>query len=186
MRWVLVVAVLVAALLGAASAQAEQATQVGRLDAIVGGEAHTAYAYELARAGAPVTTATFVVLDMGGATFANLNAQFHADDSFSHTGAFSLDASFSAPLATCPCSASFADIYYWTTEALNADFYRSLTWDVTLVSAADNGDGSYRVEGTFSALMGYVDDWSVDDGAPDPSRTIQVSGTFVIARALPE
>lgn len=174
------VIVLMVALLGAAAAQA---TQVGQLEVTVDGETRTLYAYELMHEGELATTTTFTVRTMAGSPFANLYAQFHADDSFQTAGAFSFDASFSGTLAACPCAALFADAYYWTTSALYSDFYQAIEWEVTLVSAADNGDGSYSLEGEFTALMGYVDD-AADNDTPDPSRTLQVSGAFVITRAL--
>jgi hypothetical protein len=183
-RLVRVVFVLLALVVGAASAQ--DATVIGTIDATIDGEPVSWYQIEIATEEGPAPLSTWSNLMM---TIYDVTLQGFLEPRFmvDRTLAISLSLTGGLPEG-CPCTFDdfSASVLYLSGGSISGDLYASDeeggSATVVLDVFEPIGDGAYRVEGSFDATLVYVESFAA---GPDPDDTIEIAGDFVVER-LPE
>lgn len=175
-------AVVTLAGLGTAAAQFEViGTATGSLD----GEARTWYFLGFEGDEGPDGTARLEAMEVGPVVFYMLDLQGHAEERNLVAGTLSVTGTMWSGVEACPCVFDESEVMYFSTSSMFEAVYQSLESEVVLesVELADGGPVSAR--GRFSAVLGLVAN-VVSDREPDPERTIQIAGEFVIDRVVYE
>lgn len=173
---------LLLALAGAAWAQ--DAETVGTIEGTVNGEPMTWYLLAMDTPEGPQSTATWSSI-MG--VMYDLSLQAHPEPTFVIEDALSLNFSLMALPSGCPCTygPNEVEVLYWTTSSMFGDLHSSVdggTAEATLTTFEEIEEGVYRLEGTFSAEMPYVEGIGAE---PDTENVAVVEGAFTVER-LPE
>lgn len=178
-------AAAILALAGWLSTAAAQFETIGTLTATLGGEARTWFAVAYEDDGEVDGTASLTSLSVGPTTMYSLHLQGHVEPTFVIEGTLAIDATFLSPLDDCPCVIGTSEVYYFTTSSMFGDVYQSITAELVVESFEMIDDGVAAVRGSFSALLGFVESPTSGE-EPDPERSLELAGQFVIDRMLVE
>lgn len=174
---------LIVLLTGWVSTAAAQSVTVGTITATLGEETRTWYVLESDGDSALDSSAKLLTRPAGFSSITTLHIQGYAEERVAVEGVLSIDVVLSEGLDDCPCSIDNSEVVYFTTSNMLRDVYRSLESELVIDSFVMIGEGSASARGTFSALLGFVERPTTAE-EPDPERTLQVSGEFVIERVL--
>jgi len=177
-----VVALAVLAVIATATAQL-QIVVTGTLEGQLDGEERNWYS--LARESNGELTGATRLSDMGFAGFETyiLEATWFPEQTYASVGKLTLMGSFMSGLDECPCELDQILIKYFLTPDPLVEYYESLEAQVVIDSFTVGGDGKVSATGSIIATLGYVAGPMVSI-EPDPNRTVQLNGTFVIDRLL--
>jgi hypothetical protein len=152
-------------------------TATGSLD----GEARTWYVLGYEGEDGTDATASLKALVMGPVSHHTLDIQAHAEERYVVAGTLTLTGTTFGGLDACPCALDESEVLYFPSSSMFEGVYQSIESEVVVESMEVIGDGVASVHGTFSAVLGFVE--NVMSGAgPDPDRTVEVSGEFAIDR----
>ena len=176
---VLVTTMLIA-VLATASAQFEV---TGTIEGSLDGETRNWYTLEYQSEGADDGTAWLRNLGNEMFTMMLVEIQAHDEPRYKIEGTITLGGSLTQPFEECPCTLTEVEILYFPSSSMFSNVYQSIEAEMIVDSIETADDGSIHLSGTFSAVLGLVED--VMQGTdPDPERSITVAGEFDIARVL--
>lgn len=170
------------AFLGASVATAQQFTVTGTVTGTLAGEERTWYALEYQSQAEEGTDGTSWLRNMGfgPVTLLSFEVEAHTQQAYGIEGTLLLSGMLGS--LDCPCVADEVDIRYISTPSMLEDVYAMLEGELVVATLEMSDDGTYRVTGTFRALLGHVEDLRTDE--PDPEQTIEVAGEFALDRVL--
>lgn len=170
------------AFLGASVATAQQFTVTGTVTGTLAGEERTWYALEYQSQAEEGADGTSWLRNMGfgPVTLLSFEVEAHAQQAYGIEGTLLLSGMLGS--LDCPCVADEVDIRYISTPSMLEDVYAMLEGELVVATLEMSDDGTYRVTGTFRALLGHVEDLRTDE--PDPEQTIEVAGEFALDRVL--
>lgn len=159
-----------------------QFTVTGTVTGTLAGEERTWYAleYQAQDQGGADGTTWLRNLGFGPVTLLGFEVEAHAQETFGIEGTLLLSGMLAS--LDCPCVADEVDISYISTPSMLEDVYAMLEGELVVTTLEMSDDGTYRVTGTFRALLGLVEDLRTDE--PDPDQTIEVAGEFALDRVL--
>lgn len=174
------VAIGLLAWLGVAVAQFEV---TGTIEGTIDGENRTWYTLEYASEEGLDGTAWLNNYGNDVFTMMFLEVQAHDEPRYKTQGTLTLGGSLTQDLADCPCVLGEPDIMYFTSTSMFADVFTTIDAELIIESAEAADDGTIRLVGTFTALLGFVEN-ALQGTDPDPESTILVEGSFDLERVL--
>lgn len=182
---VLARAASLAILLGWMGTAAAQFEVIGTVTGSMEGETRTWYALGFEADSGPDGTAWLRGMLAGPMTYNSLDIQAHAEERYMVAGTLAITGTTFSGLDACPCSFEETEVLYFPTSSMFEGVYQSIESEVVLESVEVRGDGIVSVTGSFTAVLGFVE--NVMSGAePDPDKTIEITGEFTIDRMLYE
>jgi len=182
-RWVRSAASLLAAAMVTTAAAQVTFSVTGTVTGTLDGEERAWNVLEYDAGEGPDSTSWLRTLSVGPVTLIMLEVQAHPGERFAIEGTLVLGGVLGS-LEGCPCAVSEPEVTYVPTESLFEDVYKSLDAEVVVSSLERSADGTYRVTGTFRALLGHVGDIRRD--RPDPDMTMRVEGRFALDHVFGE
>lgn len=158
---------------------AAQFTVIGTVTGTLDGEERVWYALGYDGEDGSDSTARLSRFGVGVASYSTLDIQAHSEQRFVIAGTLSISGILNS-LEGCPCVVSFPEVMYFSTSSMFESVYDTLDAEVVVEALELAADGTYRVTGTFRALLGFVE--HVMRNEADPGQTIELSGTFAIER----
>ncbi len=171
----------IALLLGTAPIALAQTATTGTVNGTLDGEVRTWHVLEHRSDEGVDGSATILAMPGFRGDSYILDVQAHPEERFSVEGALHLSGMFDS-LEGCPCELTLTDSMFWTTSSMFDAVYQALEATVVVDSVAQVEDGVYRVTGSFSALLGFME--SAMEEGPDATRTVMIEGTFDLERVL--
>lgn len=157
-----------------------QARVTGSVSATLGGEERTWNTLALPTDEGTQGTATWSSI-MG--TVLTVSIQAHAEPRYAIEHAISIEVTTSGTMPpACPCTFHDATLTYWSTGSMFRDVYSDDAASVVIDAFEPNGDGTYRVAGSFVGTLAYHASVQAE---PDTSRTLPIEGRFEVDALMP-
>lgn len=172
---------LTALVIGFPSFAAAQTTVTGGVTATFDGEERTWYILEHQSDARSQSSANMMVMDTFSGPVYTVDIQAHPEERFSVEGALHISGMLDS-IEGCPCALTLTDALYWTTSSMFNEVYQAVESEMTVETVEEVGEGVFRLTGSFSARLGFVE--SAMQGDPDTGRTVTIAGTFVADRVL--
>ncbi|CAN5802449.1 hypothetical protein BH23DEI1_BH23DEI1_13030 [soil metagenome] len=173
---------VVAVVLSFAAAQQETIV-TGALSGSIDGDAFALGTYEGAVEGTRIATAYWNEY-LAGSPAVTIIGQSRSSLFSMTPGAIMLDFTLSVPFLSCPCEAVEASLFYSPDGGFGTNVYVDI--DVVTARVAEAVEvepGVFRIVGTFRGTLGLKASMMTP---PDPERTVDVVGEFVVERLAEE